>query len=103
MGGRDNAQKRTSGRVAAGVTPPSIHNIWLHVAHERGFFRDNGIDVAEFMQLRGGPLALQAIASRRVERAAADPEGLVAATLAGHAIRGVAAPGARLSYIVAVR
>jgi NitT/TauT family transport system substrate-binding protein len=97
------AQNRTSVKVATGVTPPSLHNIWLHVAHERGFFRDNGIDVAEFMQLRGGPLALQAIASRQVDIAPADPEGVLAATLAGHAIRGVAAPGAHLSYIVAVR
>ena len=101
--GQNNAQNRTSVKIATGVTPPSIHNIWLHVAHERGFFRDNGIAVAEFMQLRGGPLALQAIASRQVDIAPADPEGLLAATLAGHAIRGVAAPGAHLSYIVAVR
>ena len=97
------AQVRTSVKVATGVTPPSIHDIFLHVAHERGFFRDNGIDVTEFIQLRGGPLAIQAIASRQVDIVPADPEGLLAATASGHAIRGVSAPGARLSYMVAVR
>jgi NitT/TauT family transport system substrate-binding protein len=90
-------------KVATGVTPPSIHNIFLHVAYERGFFRDNGIDVTEFLQLRGGPLAIQAIASRQVDIAPADPEGLLAAAVSGHLIRGVVAPGARLSYMVAVR
>ena len=40
-------QGRTPVKVATGVTPPSIHNIWLHVAYERGFFRDNGIDSAK--------------------------------------------------------
>src|SRR4029079_16334276 len=46
-------------KVATGVTPPSIHNIYIHVAYERGMFRDNGIKVADFIQLRGGPLANQ--------------------------------------------
>lgn len=95
--------ERTSVKVATGVTPPSLHNIWLHVAHDRGFFRDNGIDVTEFMQLRGGPLALQAMAARQVDIAPADPEGLLAAAVAGHRLRAVAAPGAHLSYMVAVR
>jgi ABC-type nitrate/sulfonate/bicarbonate transport system substrate-binding protein len=97
------AQPRTSVRIATGVTPPSIHNIWLHVAYERGFFRDNGIDVTDFTQLRGGPLALQAIGARQVDLTGADPEGLLAATVAGHPIRAVSAPGAHLSYIVGVR
>src|SRR3981081_3445053 len=83
------AQARTSVKVATGVTPPFIHNIFLHVAYERGFFRDNGIDVTEFLQLRGGPLAIQAIASHQVDIAPADPEGLLAAAVSGHLIRGV--------------
>ena len=97
------AQTRTVVKIASGVTPPSIHTIWLHVALERGFFRSNGVEVADFMQLRGGPLAIQAIASRHVDVAPADPEGLLAAARSGHAIRGVAAPGARLSYMLVVR
>jgi NitT/TauT family transport system substrate-binding protein len=97
------AQPMTPVKLATGVTPPSIHNIFLHVAHERGFFRANGIDVTEFIQLRGGPLATQAIAAGQVDIAPADAEGLLAAALAGHPLRAVAAPGARLSYMVAVR
>jgi NitT/TauT family transport system substrate-binding protein len=93
----------TSVKIACGVTPPSIHNIYLHVAHERGMLRDNGINVTEFVQLRGGPLATQAIASGQIDVTASDPEGLLAAAVAGHQIRGVTAPGAHLSYMVSVR
>ena len=90
-------------KVATSTAPPSIHNIYLHVAHERGFFRDNGITVSEFIQLRGGPLANQAIAAGQVDVTASDAEGLLAAAANGFAIRGVTAPGAHLSYIVSVR
>jgi len=98
-----SAQPMTPVKVATSVTPPSIHNIALHVAYERGFFRANGIDVTEFIQLRGGPLAIQAIAAGQVDVAPADAEGLLAAALSGHPLRAVAAPGAQLSYMVAVR
>jgi len=90
-------------KIATSVTPPSIHNISLHVAHEQGFFRANGLNVTNFIQLRGGPLATQAIAAGQVDVAPADPEGLLAAVLSGHSLRAVAAPGAQLSYMVAVR
>src|SRR5208337_1073147 len=88
------ARAITPVKIATGVTPPSIHNIFLHVAYERGFFRANSLDVTEFIQLRGGPLATQAIAAGQVDIAPADPEGLLAAVLGGHALRAVAAPGA---------
>jgi NitT/TauT family transport system substrate-binding protein len=97
------AEARTPVKVATGVTPPSIHGIWLHVAYERGFFRANGLDVTDFIQLRGGPLAMQALTSRHVDIAPADPEGVMAAALAGHPVRAVASPGAQLAYFVAVR
>jgi NitT/TauT family transport system substrate-binding protein len=97
------AQTLATVKIATGVTPPSIHNIYLHVAHERGFFRDNGIEVADFIQLRGGPLATQAIAAGQVDLTASDPEGLLAAAVSGHPIRGVTAPGAHLSYMISVR
>jgi ABC-type nitrate/sulfonate/bicarbonate transport system substrate-binding protein len=85
------------------VTPPSIYNIWLHVAYDRGFFSDNGVDVADCIQLKGGPLAIQAMAAGEADIAPADPEGLFAAVAAGHSIRAVAAPGSRLAYMVVVR
>jgi NitT/TauT family transport system substrate-binding protein len=97
------AQTQTSVKIATGVTPPSIHNIYLHVAHERGFFRANGINVTELIQLRGGPLATQAIAAGQVDITAADPENVLGAALSGHGIVAVAAPGERVSYMVAVR
>jgi NitT/TauT family transport system substrate-binding protein len=90
-------------KVATGVTPPSIHNIYMHVAYARGLFKDNGINVAEFIQLRGGPLANQAIAAGQVDVTASDPEGLLSATVNGYPIRGVTAPGAHLSYQISVR
>jgi NitT/TauT family transport system substrate-binding protein len=95
--------ERPSIKIATGVTPPSIYNIWLHVAYDRGFFSDNGVDVADFIQLRGGPLAIQAMAAGEADLAPADPEGLFAAVVAGHPIRAVAAPGSRLAYMVVVR
>jgi len=97
------AQTLANVKIATGVTPPSIHNIYLHVAYERGFLRDNGINVTELIQLRGGPLATQAIAAGQVDITASDPEGLLAAAVSGHPIRGVTAPGAHLSYMVSVR
>lgn len=97
------AQSATNIKLATGVTPPSMHNIYLHVAHERGFLKQAGINVTDLLQLRGGPLATQAISSGQADVTATDPEGVLAAAIAGHPIRAVSAPGARLSYIVAVR
>jgi NitT/TauT family transport system substrate-binding protein len=97
------ARDRASVKLVSGVTPPSLHNLYLHVAYERGMFRENDIDATELVQLRGGPLAMQAIASGRVDVATVDPEGLLAAVANGHPVRAVSAPGARLSYMVAVR
>jgi NitT/TauT family transport system substrate-binding protein len=90
-------------KVATSATPPSIHNIYLHVAYDRGFFRENGLTVSDFIQLRGGPLANQAIAAGQVDVTASDAEGLLSATARGYPIRGVTAPGAHLSYMIAVR
>jgi NitT/TauT family transport system substrate-binding protein len=90
-------------KIATAVTPPSIHNIYMHVAYERGLFKENGINVTDFIQLRGGPLANQAIAAGQIDVTASDPEGLLSAVVNGFQIRGVAAPGAHLSYMISVR
>lgn len=89
--------------VASPVTPPSLHNLYLHVAYEKGFFKKHGIEVVDFMQLRGGPLATQAVVAGQADITATDPEGVLQAAVAGHPIRAVSAPGAHLSYYVAVR
>jgi NitT/TauT family transport system substrate-binding protein len=90
-------------RVVSPITPPSINNLYLHVAYEKGFFRKHVINVTNFLQVRGGPLATQALLSGQVDVTATDPEGILAAAVAGHSIKAVSAPGERLSYIVAVR
>lgn len=97
------AQSPANIKIATGVTPPSIHNIYMHVAYERGMFKEAGINVTDLLQLRGGPLATQAISSGQVDVTASDPEGVLSAAVAGHPIRSVSAPAARLSYMVAVR
>src|SRR3979411_404661 len=90
-------------KLATSAAPPSIHNIYLHVAYERGFFRQNGIAVSEFIQLRGGPLANQAIAAGQIDVTASDAEGLRSAAAKGYAMRRGTGPGAEVSYIVSVR
>jgi len=97
------AQSPANIKIATGVTPPSIHNIYMHVAYERGMFRENGINVTDLLQLRGGPLATQAVSSGQVDVTASDPEGVLSAAVAGHPIRAVSAPASRLSYMIAVR
>src|SRR3981189_3956658 len=74
-------------KLATSTAPPSIHNIYLHVAYERGFFRQNGITVSEFIQLRGGPLANQAIAAGQIDVTASDAEGLLSAPPNGYTHR----------------
>ena len=46
---------------------------------------------------------MHAVASGRVDVAPVDPEGVLAAVANGFPVRAVSAPGARLSYMVAVR
>jgi NitT/TauT family transport system substrate-binding protein len=90
-------------KVAAPETPPSFHNLYLQIAHEKGIFKKNGITVDEFMQMKGGPLATQAVVSGQVDVTATDVEGVLHSVVAGYAVRAVGAPAARLSYVIAVR
>ncbi len=90
-------------RIAAPETPPSMHNLYLQVAYERGLFEKYGIKVSKFLQLRGGPLATQALVANEADITATDAESVMQAALAGYPIRAISAPAARLSYIVSVR
>jgi ABC-type nitrate/sulfonate/bicarbonate transport system substrate-binding protein len=90
-------------KIAAPETPPSFHNLYLQVAYEKGIFKKNGIIVDEFMQMKGGPLATQAVVSGQVDVTATDVEGVLHSVAAGYAVRAVGAPAARLSYVIAVR
>lgn len=90
-------------KVAAPETPPSFHNLYLQVAWEKGIFEKNGIKVTEFLQLKGGPLATQAVVAGQVDVTATDVEGILQAVNNGYPVRAVAAPAAKLSYLIVVR
>lgn len=90
-------------KVAAPETPPSFHNLYLQIAYENGFFEMHGIKVGEFMQMKGGPLATQALVSGQVDVTITDVEGVLHSVAAGYGVRAVAAPSSRLSYVIGVR
>lgn len=90
-------------KIATPGTPPSLDNLYLQVAYEQGLFQKYGVKVSQLLQLRGGTLALQAVASGAADVTATDAESLMQAAQAGYAVRGVSAPAERLSYIIAVR
>ncbi len=100
---REAGAQDVSIKVVSPITPPSINNLYLHVAYERGFLRKYGVNVSEFLQVRGGPLATQAVVAGQADVTATDPEGVLEAAVAGHPLRAVTAPGERLSYMVGVR
>ncbi|MBV8166531.1 MAG: hypothetical protein JO021_07030, partial [Alphaproteobacteria bacterium] len=43
-------------KVATPETPPSFDNLYLQIAYEKGIFKKNGLNVTQFIQLKGGPL-----------------------------------------------
>jgi ABC-type nitrate/sulfonate/bicarbonate transport system substrate-binding protein len=95
--------EETTIRIATPETPPSMHNIYLQVAYERGFFDKHGIKVSQLMALNGGPLATQAVSAGQAEVTATDAEGIMQAAVAGYTVRAVSAPAQHLSYIIDVR
>jgi ABC-type nitrate/sulfonate/bicarbonate transport system substrate-binding protein len=90
-------------KIATPETPPSMHNLYLQVAYERGFFEKHGIKVSQLMQLNGGPLATQAVSAGQADVTATDAEGIMQAAVAGYNVRAVSAPAQHLSYIIDVR
>jgi len=90
-------------RVAAVGSPPSMQNMYLHIAFEEGFFAKNGLTVDKLLQLRAGPLATQAVTANQVDVTETDAEGVLNAVAAGGAdLLAVAAPAQRVSYVIAV-
>jgi ABC-type nitrate/sulfonate/bicarbonate transport system substrate-binding protein len=90
-------------RIATPETPPSFDNLYLEIAYEKGIFKKNGLNVTQFMQLKGGPLATTAVVSGQADLTATDAEGIVAATKAGYPVRAVSSPSLKLTYVVAAR
>jgi NitT/TauT family transport system substrate-binding protein len=90
-------------KVATADTPPSINNLYLHVAYEKGFFAKYGLKVTAFQEMSSGPLATQAVAGNQSDLTATDPETALQAAISGYAVRSVSAPGQKLTYYIAVR
>jgi ABC-type nitrate/sulfonate/bicarbonate transport system substrate-binding protein len=67
-------------RVAHGAFNEKIGALWIGV--EQGFFRKNGIDV-EVVDIRNGPLTIQALASGEVQVAYTVPSSVLSAAAGG--------------------
>ena len=87
-------------RVAAVGAPPSMHNMYLHVAVDEGLFARAGLDVGSLVLLRAGPLATQAVSSGQVDVTETDAEGVLNAAVAGGGIVAVSAPARVVSYVI---
>ena len=97
------AQQPVKLRIASVSVPPSMHTLYMHVAHEEGIYRRNGIEVEGLLQLASGPLVTQALAAGRVDVADTDAEGVLNAVASGFPLLAVAAPSQYLSYWVMVQ
>jgi len=54
-------------RIASVNSPPSMHTLYMRVAHEEGIYKRNGLDVDDIISLTSGPLMTQALASGHVD------------------------------------
>src|ERR1700730_19040546 len=87
-------------RIASVSVPPSMHTLFMHVAHEEGIYARNGLAVDGIVQLNSGPLVTQALAAGQIDVADTDAEGVLNAAAAGFPLLAVAAPAQHLSYLV---
>jgi ABC-type nitrate/sulfonate/bicarbonate transport system substrate-binding protein len=77
-----------------------MHNMYLHVAQDEGFFAREGLSVDKLVLLGAGPLATQAVAAGQVDVTETDAEGVLNAALAGGNVVAVSAPAQRVSYVI---
>src|SRR3977135_4575503 len=90
-------------RIASVSVPPSMHTLFMHVAHEAGIYARNGLAVDGIVQLNSGPLVTQALAAGQIDVADTDAEGVLNAAAAGFPLLAVSAPAQHLSYLVMVQ
>ncbi len=90
-------------RIASVNSPPSMHTLYMRVAHEEGIYKRNGLDVDDIISLTSGPLMTQALASGHVDVGDTDAEGVLNAVASGFGLAVVAAPSQHLSYVVMVQ
>ena len=79
-------------RIASVNSPPSMHTLYMRVAHEEGIYKRNGLDVDDIISLTSGPLMTQALASGHVDVGDTDAEGVLNAVASGFGLAVVAAP-----------
>jgi ABC-type nitrate/sulfonate/bicarbonate transport system substrate-binding protein len=90
-------------RIASVNSPPSMHTLYMRIAHEEGIYKRNGLDVDDIISLTSGPLMTQALASGHVDVGDTDAEGVLNAVASGFGLAVVAAPSQHLSYVVMVQ
>ena len=90
-------------RIASVSVPPSMHTLYMQVAHEEGIYRRNGLLVDGIIQLTSGPLVTQALTANQVDVADTDAEGVLNAAAAGFPLLAVSAPAQHLSYLIMVQ
>jgi ABC-type nitrate/sulfonate/bicarbonate transport system substrate-binding protein len=90
-------------RIASVNSPPSMHTLYMRIAHEEGIYKRNGLDVDDIISLTSGPLMTQALASGHVDVGDTDAEGVLNAAASGFGLAVVAAPSQHLSYVVMVQ
>ena len=90
-------------RVASVSVPPSMHTLYMQVAHEEGIYRRNGLLVDGIIQLTSGPLVTHALTANQVDVADTDAEGVLNAAAAGFPLLAVSAPAQHLSYLIMVQ
>ena len=54
-------------RIASVNSPPSMHTLYMRVAHEEGIYKRNGLDVDDIISLTSGPLMTQALERKTLE------------------------------------
>ena len=102
-GARRGARSRSSSAIASVNQPPSMHTLYMRVAHEEGIYKKNGLDVPEIISLTSGPLMTQALAAGHIDVGDTDAEGVMNAVAGGFSLAVVAAPSQHLSYVVMVQ
>src|SRR4029077_14064958 len=90
-------------RIASVNSPPSMHTLYMRIAHEEGIYKRNGLDVDDIISLTSGPLMTQALASGHVDVRVTEAEGVLNAVASGFGLTVVAAPSQHLSYVVVVQ
>ena len=98
-----DAQQPFKLRIASVNSPPSMHTLYMRLAHDEGIYKRNGLAVDDIISLTSGPLMTQALAAGQIDAGDTDAEGVLNAVASGFGLVAVAAPSQHLSYVVMVQ